>query len=274
VVQPGKPFVDGERAKVDVVNGTKTTQSVVLACYTGPISDPNQQELVDSQVKTIPAGGERTFSVSIACGEKGQCDVALGRRPKEPPWYGGDLLIGFHTDGDECPAPPPTTCEPNCPKECVEKDCPNGYTFSLELCGCVKDPPCTPHGAPQCPEQRWNETLCLWEGLCPCEPEGVPECPEQSWNKDSCSWVGECPKPCVLKCDFGYELDEKECKCEPLPLCHVSNKGGDGDWNIVESQKKFSPGHEKHLDISKFCPPDYFGTCDGRYDEAEDLCQQ
>lgn len=63
------------------------------------------------------------------------------------------------------------------------------------------------------------------------------------------------------------------------PICHVSNKGKDGNWNIIETTKHNpSPGHLAHLDITKFCPPDYWGICDGRYanmsqEDLNNLCR-
>jgi hypothetical protein len=89
------------------------------------------------------------------------------------------------------------------------------------------EPPPPPPPPPSCPLEKPN-----------------PECPEQVWDEQSCRWVGDCPA---------------------LQICHVSNKGGDRDWNIQENQKKYTPGHEHHLNA---CPPDYFGTCDGRWDNG------
>jgi hypothetical protein len=44
-----------------------------------------------------------------------------------------------------------------------------------------------------------------------------------------------------------------------MGICHVSNKGApDGNWNLQVSFKPGeAPGHVKHLDSTKFCPPDF-----------------
>lgn len=44
---------------------------------------------------------------------------------------------------------------------------------------------------------------------------------------------------------------------QPVGLCHVSNKGGDHDINLVVEYKTHGEGHEKHLDPSKYCPTDW-----------------
>jgi hypothetical protein len=63
---------------------------------------------------------------------------------------------------------------------------------------------------------------------------------------------------------------------EKTPFCHVSNKGKDGNHNIQEEQMfghpDIPPGHIKHFNIEKFCPPDYLGYCDGRSKAVECDC--
>ena len=128
-------------------------------------------------------------------------------------------------------------------------ECGPGEHLHPEDCKCY----CDPVGEPECAEQSWNEKTCKWEGPCECEPSGEPECDEQTWDPIKCKWVGDCPCP-EQQCDFGYEWDEKKCKCEAEDICHVSNKGGDSDWNIQEQNKKYSPGHGGHMNKSSFCP--------------------
>jgi hypothetical protein len=103
----------------------------------------------------------------------------------------------------------------------------------------------------------------VWIPACPppCRPDEPPPCREFcTWDEVECEW--DCDFPV---CDEGYEWNLLECKCEPLDICHVSNKKDpSGDWNIIETPKKFSPGHLKHMDPDKWCPPDYWGDCDGR----------
>lgn len=59
-------------------------------------------------------------------------------------------------------------------------------------------------------------------------------------------------------------------------ICHVSNKGKDKkDWNLQEQTVKATPGHVKHLNTDKFCPPDYWGECDGRSKNwTPDMCEE
>jgi len=50
--------------------------------------------------------------------------------------------------------------------------------------------------------------------------------------------------------------DGNECGPKIIGYCHVSNKGKDGNVELVVSFKHAGEGHEKHLDASKFCPVD------------------
>lgn len=115
------------------------------------------------------------------------------------------------------PVPHPVVCSWVCPP--CEVICPEGEHLHPETCDCW----CDPIGKPECPEQTWNEELCVWEGDCPCECEGMPECPEQICNPKTCEWQGDCPcEPegegeCPDFCEWDFELCEWvcDCPCEP-----------------------------------------------------------
>jgi hypothetical protein len=85
-------------------------------------------------------------------------------------------------------------------------------------------------------------------------PEKPPaQCDTQKWlGFPDCRWVGQCDSDCPE-----YEL--------PVTWCHVSSKKQGG---IIETTMNHNvqipPGHCKHFDPNKWCPPDYLGTCNGR----------
>lgn len=56
--------------------------------------------------------------------------------------------------------------------------------------------------------------------------------------------------------EYKEEIEVRQCHIE-YGFCHVSNKGQDGNWNLVVSYKAAGTGHELHTDINKFCPPDW-----------------
>lgn len=66
-----------------------------------------------------------------------------------------------------CPYGPPTydpvTCIWTCPP-CV-LTCDPGFRLDPIACICI----CKPVGKPECPEQKWSEETCAWEGDCLCE---------------------------------------------------------------------------------------------------------
>jgi hypothetical protein len=88
-----------------------------------------------------------------------------------------------------------------------------------------------------------------------------------------CECRGDCPPPPPPPC-VGCDCPGVECPLPEEPICHVSNKGRDGNWNLQESQKYGGEGHIKHLNAEEFCPPDYYGLCDGRYDLVPHPCME
>lgn len=242
------------KISVSLENNSSVAQWLGLACYSGPRTAVSAQVLPEPKeayFEILRVEARQVFEVLEPCGEY-QCDAFWGlRRPRTPPFYGDHLLFGKYGNGTEnCLTP---TCE-NCPPP--------------------PPPECEPPGEPLCPELVWDTILCSWVGECICEPTGTAECPEQVWDTTLCAWVGECP--CVEEeCSFGYEWSEDICACSALDVCHVSNGGqpGECDWQLREQNKKFNPGHGRHLDPANQCPPDYFGLCDGRYLTTPHDCQ-
>ena len=164
---------------------------------------------------------------------------------------GGAKVEWSCKEDKECkdiPPKPPGDCVllpyPTCDWQCSEPKCP------------VPNPP---KPADDC---TWTDYPdCKWECGEKCTPPAEPPCKKYcTYDEETCTW--DCTYP---NCGEYYSFNFDTCTCEGLPLCHVSNKGQDGNWNLQESQKKFTPGHELHLDPNLFCPPDYLGTCDGRY---------
>lgn len=129
--------------------------------------------------------------------------------------------------------------------------CDGGVTVEWECedecttCECRGD--CPP---PPCNSCECDPSLCPPP---PCQPTTNPPCETCVWSSNKCKWKCDCPEPDAL-------------------VCHVSNKGKDGNWNLQEQTVKLTPGHTEHLDASKFCPPDYLGECDGRYDRNPHPC--
>lgn len=144
---------------------------------------------------------------------------------------------------------------------------------------CELEPPCTdcvktcdPPPPKPCPEATWLDyPTCDWtECKEECEPTDEPLCKRYcTWNTETCEW--DCDYP---DCGEYYFFSWEECKCEGKAVCHVSNKGGDGDWNLQESQKRMTPGHEKHLNPDEFCPPDYLGACYNKYAQNPHPCME
>lgn len=193
-----------------------------------------------------------------------------------------DCTYNVETCSWDCP------CQPEGERECITQNwdpvtckwvgecCPVQVCDECErwdpvACACVNDCPCEPTEPAECPEQVWNTTTCEWMGDCPCLPIGEKECPEQVWDPVACKYVGECA--CVEEaCGEFMVWNQDACACEGVDVCHVSNKGTDGNWNIQETQVKFNPGHANHLDPALFCPPDYLGTCTNKYSTTPHPC--
>jgi hypothetical protein len=129
---------------------------------------------------------------------------------------------------------------------------------------------CDPPPEKPCREAEWlGFPTCAWtECEDKCEPTDEPLCKRYcTWNTETCEW--DCDYP---ECGEYYFFSWEECKCEGKAVCHVSNKGRDGDWNLQESQKRMTPGHELHLDPNLFCPPDYLGACYNKYAQNPHPC--
>lgn len=216
-----------------------------LCIYTGPMGDPANQELYAEDYVELKKDDSGPLEAALACGVENQYDFVYNFDcPKHHAMLGERRIAGDYAVGSECPPPPPT-------RGCVPLPCPDGQVFDKRSCACTVIPP-----PPGCPI-----------------PQPPYECEDQTWlDFPICRWIGDCPPPpqCELECEFGYELNEVECKCEPEAVCHVSNKGKDGNWNIQEHKVKYNPGHASHFDN---CPPDYFGQCDGRFDNGAP-CQE
>jgi hypothetical protein len=282
----GRATKSNGKAHAWVENVLDEDAKAILVCYCDPTGNIEDQVLQDTWVSAILSPGDSVrLSVDLPSGAY-QCDVVTGMaKPLKIPYYREDQLIAFITGGKgPCE---PTSCEPNCPPPptpgCTPPPGPKREhgpaTYDPTTCTWTCPPPeppvCPePRPEPRCPSQRWLDyPQCRWVGECTgCPiPRPKPECPEQVWSERTCKWIGECIDECTLECGDGYELDEIKCECVGLPLCHVSNKGGDADWNLQESQKKYSPGHDGHFGN---CPPDYWGTCDGRFNDGHPCTSQ
>lgn len=260
-----------------VVTTGSHKEDIILACYADPLGNIGGQVLIEYKHVLLQPGESGHLSIKLPDNQKGetcavQCDLVSGRKtPKTPPFYTRDELIAFGEVGKgECISDTPSctdcggcTKTPDPSKEglecewlgseiclwgckCVpteEPECPE-QKWSYESCSYVGGCVCTPEGKKECETQTWDYEKCAYVGACVCEPVGEKECPEQTWSESKCEYVGDCPEELV---------------------CHVSNKGTDGNWNIQESQKTMNPGHASHFSN---CPPDYEGTCDGRFNQG------
>jgi hypothetical protein len=261
------PKVGDKTIRARIENKSGEEEWVGFACYEAPngVDDLLAQILHIGWNEYPPIilqpGGKQVFTILLPeC--VWQCDLFIGRkRPKTPPVYTADELVQ-HADSERLGLELPQICEPPPPPNGCEVEWTElkpEVTYG-EWGECIESV-----GAQQsCSQSRSVRTVIKEKNSC---TEEIRVKSDETTEESK-----PCDCPCELTCEFGYELNEARCKCEPLPLCHVSNKGGDGDWNIQESQKKFSPGHEGHLDKSKFCPPDYFGTCSGKWDNTPNMC--
>lgn len=277
----GSVWVEGGSAKGYVNNETQDTVPVYLAVYLRP---GTQHRYSMSKREVVSMWYRRLSTKLPPCDCEDvlvQIDLNAYEEPPEvyhfPDKMPGMALANMQHIVKACKDCKPDPCKPGEP-ECTSQRWDEDLCKWVGECGCQKI--CTPPHVLdpttctcECPVQpstqcNWNPNTCECET---CEPKGEKKCPEQVWDYNLCKWVGECP--CVeQQCAFGYTWDEAQCKCVPEDLCHVSNKGSDGNWNIKEQQKKFSPGHGNHLDPDVFCPPDYLGICDGRYSITPHPC--
>jgi hypothetical protein len=109
------------------------------------------------------------------------------------------------------------------------------------------------------------DTACTCTQECPAEGP-CPPCPEPSPEPTPSPSPRPTPSPSPSP-----EPTPTPPPPTPVYWCHVSNKGAPGGAVNIQEQNRLGvvpPGHLKHMNDSKFCPPDYYGRCDGRSSEA------
>lgn len=233
----------------------------IVACEGA--NDTNLTGTTEPEIVVSQASQPATAETSVKIWKTGAIDVT-GDVHKQACYFKfgpheQELLASFVIDG------PGHYDAPKLPKDtCVQVDVADNCNRSSIMPGLIAVEYVGPCDPPVCEGDE-----------CQCQPGEIQvvssETIEGEWGScdlgasnggERCS---ECRRNTIITTltdgcktwkEEAYETEERETECPKVGVCHVSNKGHDGDVELVVTYKRNGEGHIKHMDPDKYCPTD------------------